>query len=109
MPLSALRSEEQIEYPAGPASYYGFYVSGCSFSDEVHPFTSEAERAAFVEAVTHGLDLGDRDGFVLAALSALAVYGDDLRAEAGEEPLRDAYPDETAAALEAARRFLDRS
>ena len=109
MALSAFRSEEQIEYPAGPASFYGFYVAGCSFSDDVHPFTSEAERAAFVDAVTRGLDLGDRDAFILAALSALAVYGDDSRAEAGEETLRDAYPDETEAALDAARRFLDRS
>jgi hypothetical protein len=108
MSLNAYRSEEQVEYPAGPASYYGFYVSGCSFADDVHPFTSEAERAAFVVAVTHGLDLGDRDGFILAALSALAVYGDDARSEAGEETLRDAYPDESAA-LEAARRFLERS
>ena len=108
MALSAFRSEEQIEYPAGPASYYGFYVSGCSFSDDVHPFTSETERAAFVVAVTQGLDLGDRDAFILAALSALAVYGDNARAEARTETLRDAYPDESKAALDAARRFLER-
>jgi hypothetical protein len=108
MALSAFRSEEQIEYPAGPASFYGFYVAGCSFSDDVHPFASEAERAAFVDAVTRGLDLGDRDAFILAALSALAVYGGDSRAEAGEETLRDAYPGEAEAALDAARRFLDR-
>lgn len=81
-------------------------MSGCSFSDDVHAFTSEAERAAFVDAETRGLDLGDRDAFILAALSALAVYGDDSRSEAGEESLRDAYPDETEAALDAARRFL---
>lgn len=107
MALRAFKSEERIEYPTAPASYFGFYVTGCSFSEEIHPFMSEAERGAFVLAVTAGLALGPRDAFILAALAALAVYGDDLRSEANEETLRDAYPEECGTALAAARSFVE--
>ena len=109
MSLDAYPSEQRVFYRHDDATtYYGFHVSGTSFSDDTHPFTSAAEREAFVTAAVEGLDLAQHDGFILAAVAALAVYGSDFQCEANEYTLQDAYPEEAEAVLDAARAFVAR-
>ena len=106
MALNAYRSEQRVYYRDEPTTYYGFHVTGSSFSDEIHPFTADEERRAFVEAVTSGLPLDDYDRFIVAALAALATYGSEWQVDANEYALQDAYPQEDRAALDAAEEFM---
>ena len=107
MALNAYPSEQRIFYSDEPKSYYGFHVTGTYFTDEIHPFTSEAERARFVEAVHDRTSLEERDAFIASALAALAVYA-DARAQAYRFALTDAYPEHCEAALAAAQQFIER-
>ena len=107
MALNAYPSEQRIFYSDEPTSYYGFHVTGTYFADEIHPFDSEVERARFVEAVHDRTSLEERDAFIASALAALAVYGDDARAQAYRFALTDAYPEHCEAALAAAQKFVE--
>ncbi len=107
MGLNAYASEQRIFYSDGPATFYGFHVSGTSFSDELHPFVTEDERAQFIERVTNGLDLPDCDRFAVAALAALATYGNEWQTDQNEYTLTDYFAAHAKAALDAARVFVD--
>jgi hypothetical protein len=107
MALNAYPSEQRIFYADEPTRYYGFHVTGTYFTDEIHPFESEAERARFVEAVQERTGLEQREAFIAAALAALAVYADDARAQTYRFALTDAYPEHCEAALAAAEKFVE--
>ena len=107
MALNAYPSEQRIFSSDEPTSYYGFHVTGTYFTDEIHPFESEPERARFVEAVGERTSLDKHDAFIAAALAALAVYADDARAQAYRFTLTDAYPEHFEAALTAAQKFVE--
>lgn len=106
MALNAYASEQRVFYSEEPTSYYGFQVTGTSFSDDIHPFASAAERARFLESVRKGTSLRGYDSFIVAALAALTTYGEGATAEVNDYTLRDAFPDDADAALEAAQEFI---
>jgi hypothetical protein len=107
MALNAYLSEQRIFYSDEPTSYYGFHVTGTYFTDDIHPFESEPERARFVEAVRERTSLEKHNVFIAAALAALAVYADDARAQAYRFTLTDAYPEHCEAVLAAAQEFAE--
>jgi len=109
MSMRAYESEQRISFRPRPETYYGFHVSGTATSDEIHPFRTQAERAAFVETVASGLTLSDKDErLIVAALAALAVYGTDAQAEGGDCALHDYYPAERKGAIARAEGFVNR-
>lgn len=107
MALNAYTSSQTIDYHT-PKTFFGWYVTGSSFSDEVAHFESSEQREAFRLAVATAGGVED-DGWarnVLPALIACQKFGNEYASESMASLAVDQFPEGYEAASEAADKFI---
>lgn len=101
MSLYAYPSEQRITGDDGRpwATWYGWHISGTSFTEDLHPFTDQEDRERWikgVESLIAPATFNEYERNVIPALCMVCAFGDETAADRIEPTLDDAFPEYSA-------------